>query len=450
MPPSTASHPFSTWIFTFVVTFLAGTLAVAAQTPAENPSTSEQTDQKQEADQQEQIDELRRQVEILAEEIERLRAAEPAPVEITEREGRARGLAPSAAAVYRRTTEGVSFGGYGEMLLENFSSESESGAGNPPTTRLDFLRAILYAGYRFDDQFVFNSEIEIEHAGEISVEFAYLDYTITDNLAVRGGLLLLPLGLVNEFHEPTAFIGARRPETEQRILPSTWRENGGGLLGSFGRVDFRAYVLNGLDASGFGSSGLRGGRQKGMRARAANFAFAGRLDVDVVPGIFGGVGLYSGGSGQDAIAVDGTTLPIATTIGEFHGQVQLRGFDIRALYARAAVADAGPLSLALDLPADAPVAERMQGAYVQVGYNLLSQTRERLSVMPYLRLESVDTQARVPDGFARDLSKAGGFTTLGVELKPIPNIGVKVEYQRVTNEARTGRGQFNVNLGYAF
>jgi hypothetical protein len=172
--------------------------------------------------------------------------------------------------------------------------------------------------------------------------------------------------------------------------------------------------------------------------------------VDIVPGIFGGVGLYRGGSGQDAIAVDGTTLPIATTIGEFHGQVQLRGFDVRALYARAAVADAGLLSSALDLPADAPVAERMEGAYVQVGYNLLSQTREQLSLMPYLRLESVDTQARVPDGFTRDLSQDGGFTTLGVELKPIPNIGLKVEYQRVGNEARTGRGQFNVNLGYAF
>ena len=130
--------------------------------------------------------------------------------------------------------------------------------------------------------------------------------------------------------------------------------------------------------------------------------------------------------------------------------MQLRGFDVRGLYARAAVADAGLLSSALGLPAGAPVAERMEGAYVQVGYDVLSQTNERVSVMPYLRLESVDTQARVPVGFSRDLRQDAGFTTIGVELKPISNIAVKVEYQRVRNEAQSGRGQFNVNLGYAF
>ena len=103
-------------------------------------------------------------------------------------------------------------------------------------TRLDFLRAILYAGYRFNDKFLFNSEIEVEHANEIWVEFAYLDYLVNDNLTVRGGMLLLPLGLVNEFHEPTVFLGAKRPDTEQRILPTTWRENGAGVLGSAGMV----------------------------------------------------------------------------------------------------------------------------------------------------------------------------------------------------------------------
>ena len=211
-----------------------------------------------------QIDELRRRIEVLAAEVEQLRSGETPEIALSDERRRSLGLAPSAAATYRRASEGVSFAGYGEMLLENFNSENESGAGSAPTTRLDFLRAILYAGYRFNDKFLFNSEIEVEHANEILVEFAYLDYLVNDHLTVRGGMLLLPLGLVNEFHEPTVFLGAKRPDTEQRILPTTWRENGAGVLGSAGIVNFRAYVTNGLRGAAFTSAGLRGGRQRGV------------------------------------------------------------------------------------------------------------------------------------------------------------------------------------------
>jgi hypothetical protein len=396
------------------------------------------------------VDELRRRVDILAAEVEKLRSGEAETVELSADDQRALGLAPSAAATYRRRTEGVSLAGYGEMLLENYAAENEAGTGNPPVTQFDFLRAILYAGYRFNDRFLFNSEIEVEHAREIFVEFAYLDYLVNDHLSVRGGMLLVPLGLVNEFHEPTVYLGAKRSETEQRILPTTWRENGAGVVGSFRQFSYRAYVVNGLNASGFTSAGLRGGRQRGIQARAANMAFAGRLDMTPVPGIFAGLGVYHGGSGQDSIVVNGSRLDVDNTIVEAHGQAQLRGFDLRALYARASVDEAGALSTFLKLPATAGVAERMQGGYVQAGYNVLSQTSSRIAVIPFVRFEKVDTQDRVPAGFTRDLSRDGRFTSLGVELKPIPNIVVKTDYQWISNAADTGRNQFNVNLGYAF
>ena len=64
--------------------------------------------------------------------------------------------------------------------------------------------------------------------------------------------------------------------TERRIIPTTWRENGVGVLGSVGPFAYRAYLLNGLDATGFSPEGLRGGRQKGSRALASDFGFAGR------------------------------------------------------------------------------------------------------------------------------------------------------------------------------
>jgi hypothetical protein len=444
-------RPCSTLIVALLV---ASALPAAAQQEASNtaqgPNAAAPPTQDLAAPDAAQIEELRRRLEVLAAEVELLRSGEAPQIELTDDRRRSLGLAPSAAATYRRATEGVSFAGYGEMLLENFQSENESGTGGAPTTRLDFLRAILYAGYRFNDRFLFNSEIEIEHSNEISVEFAYVDYLANDNFTLRAGMVLLPLGLVNEFHEPTVFIGAKRPETEQRILPTTWRENGAGVLGSAGMVNFRAYVTNGLRGAAFTSAGLRGGRQKGGNALAANLAFSGRVDVTPVPGIFGGAGFYSGGSGQEQVVVSGERLDLGTTVAEVHGQAQLRGFDLRALFARALVDDAGAASRALNLAVTAPIADTMRGGYAQLGYNLLSQFNTPVALTPYVRYEAIDTQHRVPAGFVRDRSRDGVFTTLGIELKPIPNVVVKTDYQWIGNEAGTGRNQVNVNLGYAF
>ena len=440
---------FTTLAAALFVTCAIPAGAQDAAAPEQGPNATTSADQAASTDAS-QIEELRRRLEVLAAELEQLRSGETPQIELTDERRRALGLAPSAAATYRRATEGVSFAGYGEMLLENFKSENESGAGNAPTTRIDFLRAILYAGYRFNDKFLFNSEIEVEHSNEIWVEFAYLDYLVNDNLTVRGGMLLLPLGLINEFHEPTVFLGAKRPDTEQRILPTTWRENGAGVLGSAGIVNFRAYVTNGLRGAAFTSAGLRGGRQRGSNALAANLAFSGRVDVTPVPGIFAGIGLYNGGSGQEQVIVSGDRLDVGTTVAEVHAQAQMRGFDFRALFAQASVDDAGAASRALNLSTGTPIAEQMRGGYVQAGYNVLSQFTTPVAVTPYVRYEHIDTQHRVPEGFTRDLSRDGVLKTLGVELKPIPNIVLKTDYQWITNEAGTGRNQFNVNLGYAF
>lgn len=426
-----------------VFVLLAGLLVVAT-----GPAAAQQV--QSDAEQQAQIDELERRIEVLAAEVEQLRSGEAPQIELTDERRRALGLAPSAAATYRRATQGVSFAGYGEMLLENFASENEAGGRGAPTTRLDFLRAILYAGYRFNDKFLFNSEIEVEHGNEIWVEFAYVDYLANEHLTLRGGMLLLPLGLTNEFHEPTVYLGARRPETEQRIIPSTWRENGAGVLGSAGMVNFRVYVTNGLRGAGFTSAGLRGGRQRGSNALAANLALSGRVDLTPIPGVFGGAAFYHGGSGQEQVVLDGSRLDVGTTVVEVHAQAQLRGWDVRALFAEASIDGAGTVSRALRLPVTAPLADTMRGGYLQAGYNVLSQVATDLAITPYVRYEHVDTQHRIPAGFTKDLSRDGTFRTLGVEIKPIGNIVIKTDYQWVSNAANTGRNQFNINLGYVF
>lgn len=403
------------------------------------------------------IQELRRRLDVLAEEIEKLRSGE-AELEVTQEKATALGLGPSAASIYRKT-RGVSIAGYGEMLFQIFDNEDESGNEVNRASQLDFLRAILYAGFRFTDKFVFNSEIEFEHAatdqgGSVSVEFAYIDYIVNEYLTLRGGLLLLPMGLINEFHEPNVFLGARRPVTENQLIPTTWRENGAGVVGSAGMFNYRVYVVNGLDASGFSSSGLRGGRQKGSEALAEDLAFVGRLDVNPTPGVFFGGSIYTGGSGQGQFEVDGEELDVNTIIGEIHGQVQIRGLDLRALYARATVDDVTELNEALELTGRNSIGEVLQGFYLQAGYNVLLLTKRysdgTKGLTPYFRFETLNTQEEVPAGFEANPARDQTFFTLGVDFKPIYNVVLKADYQWITNEAETGVNQFNIALGYSF
>ena len=430
---------------TVATALLSGELLAGAETggfgqAAEPPPPAQPAD----------IEELERRLDVLAAEVERLRSGETPEIGLTDDEARALGLAPSAAAPYL-VDHGVSIAGYGEMLLENFGDENQSGDATGKTTQFDYLRAILYAGYRFNDKFVFNSEIEVEHAKEIFVEFAYLDYQATENFGVRGGMLLAPMGLVNEFHEPTVFMGAERPVTENRIIPSTWRENGGGIYGAFDRVSFRAYVMNGFNGGKFSSSGVRGGRQKGGKAKSTSMAFTGRLDITPTPGVFFGASIYTGDSGQGQILVDDTEYGIRTTIFDLHAQAQVRGLDVRGLFARSNLSEAAQLNEFLGKSGTSGVAERMQGAYIQVGYDLLSQVQAGgVRLTPYVRIEQVDTQDQMPLGFERSLSTDNRYLTAGVELKPIPNIVVKVDHAWVSNDANSGVNQFNINMGYAF
>jgi hypothetical protein len=181
------------------------------------------------------------------------------------------GFGPAASKVYK-VRQGVSLGGYGEVLYENFASETQSDVPSGLTDQIDALRAIVYVGYKFSDKILFNSEVEFEHGsteegGSVSVEFAYLDYRLSPQVGVRAGLLLPPMGFLNEIHEPPAFLGALRPVTEQLIIPSTWRENGIGVFGGTESFNYRAYLINGLDATGFtAEEGLREGRQNGAEA----------------------------------------------------------------------------------------------------------------------------------------------------------------------------------------
>jgi hypothetical protein len=399
----------------------------------------------------ERLGEVERRQEIQAAEIERLDLGDA----LVRADESVHGMGDAASKVYR-VEQGLSIGGYGELLYESFDSTRDDGAASGSRDRIDFLRGVLYAGYKFNDDWVFNSEIEFEHAstgsgGEASVEFAYLDRIVRPGVNARAGLLLVPMGFVNEIHEPPLFLGAKRPDVERVIIPTTWRENGLGLFGEAGPFTYRTYLVNGLRADGFSSSGLRSGRQKGAQAIGEDFAWVGRFDYTATPGLLAGVSLYAGDSGQGLSDAAGDEIAAQTSIFEGHLEWKWRGLEARALYTEASVDDVARLNQALGFTGSRSIGESMEGWYGQVGYDLLAHRgNDARSLIPYARWEWFDTQAEVPSGYSRDPAREVEVLTLGIAWRPIDQIIFKLDHQDYDNEAGTAIDQWNVALGYLF
>ncbi len=393
--------------------------------------------------------EIERRLAILAAEIERLKLGEAA----VEADTSEHGYGPAASKVYRRGP-GLSIGGYGELLYQHFDDRRDDGSPAGRSDQADLLRAVVYVGYKFNDRLLVNTEVEYEHAntdeGEVAVEFAYLDYLHRPELNVRAGLLLLPMGFVNELHEPTVFLGTRRPDVERVILPTTWRENGFGLFGDVGPFTYRSYVVVGLKAEGFSAGGLRGGRQEGAESTAEDFAWVGRLDYRGVPGLLLGGAAYLGDSGQDLRDVDGRSLGVGTRIFEGHVEWRWRGLELRALAARAELADVGRLNTALGLAGSGSIGERLTGFYLQAGYDVLAARGGERALIPYARWESFNTQDAVPTGFAANRENDIESLTLGLAFKPIERLILKLDVQNYDNGAGNAIDQVSLALGYVF
>lgn len=392
---------------------------------------------------------LDRKIEILAQEVEKLKGGEAAPAK---ERGAVYGLGPSAGAVYF-VPKGVSLAGYGEMVYQNPAGARDDGQPSGKLDEADFLRAVLYAGYRFSESILFNSEIEFEHAstgkgGEVAVEFAYLDFFLHPKANVRAGLLLVPMGFVNEKHEPVTFQGSLRPDVERYVIPTTWRENGVGLFGEIvPGIEYRAYLMAGPKGTGYtASDGIRGGRQNGAKSRAEDLAVAARVDYAGVPGLIAGASVFIGESGQ------GEGFGGRTTLWDIHAEANYKGLELRGLLVQGTIADADRINAAAKLAGSKSVGERMYGWYVQAAYDLLPLIRAGSvqSLAPFVRYERYNTQDRVPAGFLADPANDRTTVTYGVTYKPIPNVAVKADWQDRKNKAGTGVDQFNLALAYMF
>lgn len=190
-------------------------------------------------------------------------------------------------------TRNVHIGGYGELhfnLLEQ---------GDEERRELDFHRFVLFFGYDFSQTIRLFSEFEVEHViasagnrGAVELEQAYLEMDLGSHSQLQTGLLLTPLGIINETHEPPTFYGVERPVIETTVIPTTWYVNG---INYRYRLDsgwqFDAMISEGLktedptsaaDAEPFN---LKSGKQKGSFAAAYDLAYTGRLAYTGIPGL---------------------------------------------------------------------------------------------------------------------------------------------------------------------
>ena len=398
--------------------------------------------------------EIERKIEVLAREVEQLKLGEAgAAVEAGDLRY---GVGPAASKVYGK--KGVSIGGYGEFVYERFDQTREDGEPSGLRSQADLLRAVLYFGYKFDDQWVLNTEIEAEHAvtasdkgGEVEIEFAYLDYLFSRHLRARAGLVLIPAGLINELHEPPTFLGVLRPDVEQVLIPSTWRELGAGFYGDTGSFSYRLYAVNGLNAKGYTAEGIEEGSQEGSEAAAENWAVTGRLDWTPVSGALVGASFFSGNSDQGERTPSGKSFSGTTTLFDVHADWKWRGLWVRGLYVRTAISDAAAINEVNGFQGDESVGSRQWGWYLQAGFDVFSlKAGSRLSLTPFVRYERYDTQSEVPTGYDRNPASDVKLLTVGAVFKPIEQIAVKLDWQERKNAASTGVNQWNIGLGYLF
>ncbi|MBW2414641.1 MAG: hypothetical protein JRG76_09055, partial [Deltaproteobacteria bacterium] len=238
-------------------------------------------------------------------------------------------------------------------------------------------------------------------------------------------------------------------------------ENGVGIFGTFAEaLEYRVYVVNGMDASGYSSKGLRGGRQKGSEASAEDLAFVARLDWQACDELQVGGSYYIGKAGQDQrvdqpVSMTEFKLPDARTqIWEVHADWRHEGWHARGLFTQATVSDARELSEILSAPmvTSKPVAERMYGGYAELAYEImpLFAPNSPYGLEAFFRYEYLDTQADIPSGFTRDRSQPRRLLIPGLQFRPHPEVVIKLDYRRIDDWEGDSADEISVGFGLVF
>jgi hypothetical protein len=349
----------------------------------------------------------------------------------------------------------ISFHGYGEL---HFNSPEGSGVPDDADPAImDLHRMVWGVSYQFNDRISVHTEVDFEHAAtEIELEFAYLDFLVTPAFNVRAGSMLMPVGPLNEFHEPTLYYSVERPYLQRTIIPTTWQEGGVGLFGSVpAGLKYRLYYVSGLNAEGFSaSSGIRGGRGHAAEQPSDDMAIVGRLEYVGLPGVDLGLSVYQGGANTTNNAALGDA---AVGIWEVDARLRAAGFDLRGVLASIRVDSADQIgSYLASIPPPAgpqdPIGEEMMGWYLEAAYDVLKLMAPSTdqSVVAFLRYEDFNTQESMPSGFTEDPANDRQVTTVGVAYFPIPDVALKADLENWEDGADNDGSRFNLAVAYQF
>lgn len=355
-------------------------------------------------------------------------------------------------------------GGYGEVHYNQPLSGSTYNNG-----KLDVHRVVMLLGYNFNEKTQFISEIEYEHVKEVYVEQAFLQYKLNNAINFRGGLMLVPMGIINEYHEPTTFNGVERPLIDNTITPTTWREIGFGITGTIlqASLKYQAYVMNGFNgydgsAKLSGAKGMRSGRQKGAESFVSAPNFAGKIEYFGIRGLNLGLSAYFGNTqsklydGVDkdddaAIAVADSSVVGISMLGldarYSIGGLQLRG---QLYYASLSNTDEYNAFTATDGSLN-DVGSAMIGYYAEAAYNVFRTVDTELQLMPFVRYEFLNTHSSVENNIAKNAAYEKTAITTGLTLALTKGAVVKTDIQFVKNAATdTYAKTFNAGIGVMF
>lgn len=402
----------------YVISTLTGALALllAAQQalaalPEKMPSMEEMWRIIQE--QQAEIERLKQQQQDTAQQA--AKADEKAEAAVTAVEDTGAG---GRALLSDKTT----IGGYGELQYKNLDSKEE----------IDFHRFVLSIGHEFTDSIRFFSEVELEHAvsgddenGEVELEQAYVEFDITENQHAKGGVFLLPVGILNETHEPPTFYGVERNPVETYIIPTTWWAGGAELSGEIAPGwSYNAAVTEGLKTSAADDYMIRPGRQKTSEADANDLAAIGRIKWTGLPGVE-----VAGTIQYQSDITQGEANAGHAWLYEVHTDIQRGPYGLRALYARWDLDGSGPKSIGADV---------QEGYYIEPSYKIT----DKLGI--FARYNEWDNAAG-----GNGSSKMRQYKT-GLNYWPIPDVVLKADVQQQDNEASKNDNGFNLGIGYQF
>jgi hypothetical protein len=350
--------------------------------------------------------------------------------------------------------ESTTFFGYGEAVYSRPTH-------NVGAAQADLRRVVFGFGHEFDERTRVTVEAEWEHAvtsasdaGEAAIEQAYIERDLGTGLRFQAGLFLIPLGILNERHEPPTFYGVDRNLVETAIIPSTWREGGVALSGNtaFG-LDWSAGVTTGFDLTKWDAnstdaaeSPLRSIHQELQLAKAGDLSVFGAAKYLGVPGLALGAGVFTGkvGQRQDNVPLRDSR----ATVWNVYARWAPAAWEFTALYARGAISNTRDFNLSL-LGNATLVPAAFWGGYAEAAYRGFAGPT--WAIEPFVRYERVNTGSRYADlgaGLTPAVRPTETVTTVGATLRLHPNVVLKIDYQDFRQNADGGR--FNIGMGYLY